>query len=101
MRECLFHFKLMQGGKSKDLRALTMVPEEKQPDISDFIRAFHTLGYDVALENERELIFHSLAGTEPYKLDITKIELKGEHHEMPEHDGELRAILEHLVRNKW
>ncbi|MCR2803912.1 hypothetical protein [Paenibacillus soyae] len=98
MRECLFHFKVIEGGSSKEYRALTMIPDGKHPEISDFMRSFEGLGYKVKLENERELIFHSLDSGDPYKIDITKIELKGEEQDDIAHDGELRAILSHLIR---
>ncbi|MCU6709806.1 hypothetical protein M6D81_14015 [Paenibacillus sp. J5C_2022] len=101
MRECIVHFKLIRGASSKMLRALIMLPKDKQPEISDFISAFAQLGYQVVLENERELIFAPSAAGETYKLDITSIEVKGETEEATEHDGELRAILEHLVRRGW
>lgn len=97
MRECIFHFKLMRVKEVKELRALVMVPKDKQPTIADFISAFDDLGYKVKLVNERELIFDSLDSDKPYKIDITKIEIKGEEAEASGHDGELRAILEHLI----
>ncbi len=81
----------------KELRALVLVPNDKQPAISDFIACFDELGYKVKLENERELIFESLDGSQPYKIDITKIQIKGEPSDTNTHDGELRAILEHLI----
>ncbi|GBG05986.1 hypothetical protein B1748_15015 [Paenibacillus sp. MY03] len=99
MRECLFYFKFIQDGQTKEYRTVAMVPDGKTPDISDFIHSFKQLGYTVELENERELIFHSLGGDKPYKLDITKIELKGQEHEDVAHDGELRAILNHLIKH--
>lgn len=98
MRECLFYFKLISAEGSKEYRTLTMVPDGKTPVIADFIRSFEQLGYKVELENERELIFHSLDSPAPYKLDITKIELKGQEHEDVAHDGELHAILNHLIK---
>lgn len=98
MRECIFHFKLMREKQEvKELRALVMVPKDKQPTVADFISVFDELGYKVRLENERELIFDSLDGDKPYKIDITKIEIKGEEVDATVHDGELRAILEHLI----
>ncbi|MFC4101642.1 hypothetical protein [Paenibacillus xanthanilyticus] len=98
MKECLFHFKLIKDGQTKEYRTLAMIPEDKQPEISDFIASFEELGYKVDLANERELIFRSRPGEEPYKLDITKMEIKGaKHDDEAFHDGELRAILEHLV----
>ncbi|MHA6484854.1 hypothetical protein ACX1C1_23470 [Paenibacillus sp. strain BS8-2] len=97
MRECLFFFKYIQDGQAKEYRTLTMVPDGETPTIADFIQSFEELGYRVELENERELIFHSVEGNTPYKLDITKIELKGEEHDNDAHDGELRAILSHLI----
>lgn len=98
MRECLFYFKHIQDGQAREYRTVIMVPEDRTPTISDFIQSFQELGYRVELENERELIFHSLGGDAPYKLDITKIELKGEQHDDAAHDGELRAILSHLIK---
>jgi len=98
MRECLFYFKFITAEGAKEYRTLTMVPNGKTPVIADFIRSFGELGYKVELENERELIFHSLDSKAPYKLDITKIELKGEEHEDVVHDGELHAILSHLIK---
>lgn len=101
MRECIFHFKVIRNNESKLLRALIILDSNKQPSISDFIDTFKRMGYNVELENERELIFNSLDGKEPYKLDITKIEIKGETEDAPYHDGELRAIVEHLVKSGW
>lgn len=98
MRECLFYFKYIQDGQAREYRTVTMVPDGMTPRINDFIQSFEELGYRVELENERELIFHSLGGDVPYKLDITKIELKGEEHDDAAHDGELHAILSHLIR---
>lgn len=100
MRECIFHFKVIRGSSSKILRALIMLDREKQPTISDFTNAFLQLGYRVKLENERELIFAPTNG-EDYKLDVTRIEIKGEDNEQMQHDGELKAIVEHLVRTTW
>jgi hypothetical protein len=98
MRECIFHFKLIRDQEVKELRALVILPKDKQPSISDFVEAFDELGYKVELENEHELIFQSLTDDKPYKLDITKIQIKGETSDDPAHDGELRSILEHLIR---
>ncbi|HUC94330.1 MAG TPA: hypothetical protein VMS09_20320 [Paenibacillus sp.] len=101
MKECIFHFKVLNGSQSKELRALILLPDDKQPGISDFVRSFEQLGYDVKLENEKELIFKPVDGKEPYLLDITKIKIKGDTEDMPDHDGELRSIVEHLVRHDW
>ncbi|WP_314000670.1 hypothetical protein [uncultured Paenibacillus sp.] len=101
MKECVFYFKVLKAGRSKELRALILLPDGKQPGISDFVRSFRQLGYDVKLENEKELIFKSVDGGEPYLLDITKIKIKGDTEDLPEHDGELRSIVEHLVRHEW
>jgi hypothetical protein len=101
MKECIFHFQLIKGAKSKDLRALILLSADKKPGITDFIHAFRELGYTVELENERKLIFHSLTGKEPYKLDITKIEIAGEQEETPVHDGELSTILENVIHHDW
>ncbi|GEM_PF-936209 len=98
VKECMIHFKLMRGTESKMLRALTYLPKDKQPEIADFIRIFEEMGYPVQLENEHELIFDSVVAGEPFKLDITKIEMSGEKKEEADVDGELRAILEHLIR---
>lgn len=98
MRECLFYFKYIQDGQAREYRTVAMVPDGRTPSINDFIQSFEELGYHVELENERELIFHSFGGDAPYKLDITKIELKGEEHHDAAHDGELRAILSHLIK---
>ncbi|MFD0590740.1 hypothetical protein ACFQZE_22375 [Paenibacillus sp. GCM10027627] len=100
MKECIFHFKVIRADETKELRALIMLPEKKSPDISDFISAFSQLGYKVKLENERELIFAPATGGD-YKLDVTKIEIKGEDNERAQHDGELKAILEHLSKGSW
>lgn len=97
MRECIFHFKVIRGDKSKLLRALIMLEPNKRPTITDFIAAFGQLGYNVRLEDEHELIFTPVGG-EDYKLDITKIEIKGENNEAAYHDGELKSILEHLIK---
>ncbi|MHA7965691.1 hypothetical protein ACX93W_16325 [Paenibacillus sp. CAU 1782] len=97
MRECIFHFKVIRGDKSKLLRALIMLEPNKRPTITDFIAAFKQLGYNVTLEDERELIFAPLGG-EDYKLDITKIEIKGEDNGEGYHDGELKSILDHLIK---
>ena len=101
LRECIFHFKLIDGNDTKDLRALLFVPDDRHPSIKDFIAAFAQIGYNVELENEKELIFAPKNRKESYKLDITKIELKGSGQEKPEHDGELRSIIEHLRGGKW
>lgn len=98
MRECIIHFKLIRQNESKMLRALTYLPNDRMPDISDFIQTFEEMGYPVELENERELIFDSVAADDSFKLDITKIEMSGEEKEDTDFDGELRAILEHLIR---
>lgn len=101
MRECLFHFKFIKGGVAKEYRTIVMVPDNRHPEISDFIQAFEESGYKVELENERELIFRSVEGESPYKLDITKIELKGEKRDTPYHDGELHALINTLIRRNW
>lgn len=100
MRECIFHFKVIRGMDSKLLRALIMLPADRAPVINDFIEAFSQLGYRVKLENERELIFAPIGG-EDFKLDVTRIEIKGEDDIRMQHDGELKAILEHLVSGGW
>ena len=76
LRECIFHFKLIDGNNTKDLRALLFVPDDRPPSIKDFIAAFAQIGYNVELENEKELIFAPKNRKESYKLDITKIELR-------------------------
>ncbi|MBH5319214.1 hypothetical protein I6N90_15530 [Paenibacillus sp. GSMTC-2017] len=98
MRECIFHFKVIRGNKTETLRALIMLDSNKTPTITDFIEAFEQLGYHVRLENEHELIFAPKGGKEDYKLDVTRIEIKGETDEQSQHDGELKALVEHLVR---
>lgn len=100
LRECIFHFKFIDGPESKMLRALIFLPDDRQPSINDFIAAFAQLGYDVRLENEQELIFAPTNPKETYLLDITKIEMKGAE-ELPQHDGEFRSIIEHLRGGKW
>ncbi|GKU80331.1 hypothetical protein [Paenibacillus sp. L3-i20] len=100
MRECIFHFKVIRGNSTKELRALIMLKEDKAPTITDFIEAFKQIGYNVRLENEQELIF-APAGGEDYKLDVTRIEIKGEDGEKEQHDGELKSIVENLIRTKW
>lgn len=97
MKECIFHFKVMRGGETKEIRGMVMLPDNKQPSIQEFIECFDGMGYHVTLENERELIFSSLPGEAPYKLDITKIEIKGMTEEPAAHDGELKAILQHIT----
>ncbi|GIQ69927.1 hypothetical protein DUZ99_16080 [Xylanibacillus composti] len=98
MRECIIHFKLIRENESKMLRTLLYLPKDRMPEIADFIRAFEEMGYPVKLVNERELIFDSLDGGKPFKLDITKIEVSGEEKDEPDFDMQLRAILEHLIR---
>ncbi|MCM3634414.1 MULTISPECIES: hypothetical protein [Paenibacillus] len=100
LRECIFHFKFIDGPETKMLRALIFLPDDRQPSIKDFIAAFAQLGYNVQLIDERDLIFAPTNSKETYKLDITKIEMKGGD-ELPQHDGELRSIIEHLRGGKW
>ncbi len=100
LRECIFHFKYIEDNQTKMLRALIFLPDDRKPNIKDFIAAFAQLGYQVQLENEAELIFAPTNTKETYKLDITKIEIEGEE-EKAEHDGELRAIIENLRGKAW
>lgn len=100
LRECIFHFKFIDETGVKMLRALIFLPDDRQPSIKDFIAAFAQLGYNVKLENEQDLIFAPVSAKETYKLDITKIEMKGGE-DLPQHDGELRSILEHLRGGRW
>jgi hypothetical protein len=99
LRECIFHFKFIDGAHTKMLRALIFLPDDRQPSIKDFIAAFAQLGYNVQLEDAQELIFAPTSNKETYKLDITKIEMKGE--EKAQHDGELRSIIEQLRGGRW
>lgn len=99
LKECIFHFKFIDGQNTKMLRALIFLPDDRQPSIKDFIAAFAQLGYNVQLEDEQELIFAPTNHNETYKLDVTKIEIKGE--EKAFHDGDLRAIIEQLRGGKW
>jgi len=78
-----------------------LLPPDREPAVSDFIGMFGELGYRVRLENERELIFGPADGEDDYKLDITRVEIKGETEEKTVHDGDLRAIMEHLVKSGW
>ncbi|MCR8659453.1 hypothetical protein [Paenibacillus endoradicis] len=100
LRECIFHFKFIDGPNTKMLRALIFLPDDRKPSIKDFIAAFAQLGYQVQLENEQELIFAPTNAKETYKLDITKIEIKGGD-DSPQHDGELKSIIEHLRGGRW
>lgn len=101
MRECIFHFKVIKDDDTTTLRALILLGPNEEPSITEFIDTFRRMGYDVELENEHDLIFRSLDPKDSYKLDITKIEIKGETEEAPVHDGELRGIVESLIRTKW
>ena len=101
MKECIFHFKYMKDNETKLLRGLIFLDDDKKPEITDFIESFRIMGYKVELENERELIFHSTDSADSFKLDVTKIEIKGEKREQGAHDGELRAILDHLIKRSW
>lgn len=100
LRECIFHFKFIDGSQTKMLRALIFLPDDRQPSIKDFIAAFAQLGYNVQLEDAQELIFAPTNSKETYKLDITKIEMKG-NEEKAYHDGELRSIIEQLRGGRW
>lgn len=101
MRECIFHFKLIRDNHTELLRALIILGTGKQPQLQDFLNAFKGMGYHVALENERELIFASVDPKDPYKLDVTKLEIKGETEDKAAQDAELRAILENLIKPSW
>ncbi len=101
MRECIFHFKLIRGSHTEMLRGLIILGASEKPTIQDFIDAFARMGYKVALEDEKELIFASLDTRDPYKLDITKLEIKGETEDKAATDAELRAILENLIKPSW
>lgn len=100
LKECIFHFKYIENKQTKMLRALIFLPDDRQPNIKDFIAAFAQLGYNVRLENEVELIFAPTNTNETYKLDITKIEIEGEE-EAAQHDGNLKAIIENLRGGAW
>ncbi|GIP15665.1 hypothetical protein J40TS1_13070 [Paenibacillus montaniterrae] len=100
LRECIFHFKFIDGPQTKMLRALIFLPDDRQPSIKDFIAAFAQLGYHVKLVDEQELIFAPTNSKETYKLDITKIEYKGGE-EKAQHDGDLKAIIEQLRGGRW
>lgn len=100
LRECIFHFKFIDGSQTKMLRALIFLPDDRQPSIKDFIAAFAQLGYNVQLEDAQELIFSPTSSKETYKLDITKIEMKGDEGKAY-HDGELRSIIEQLRGGRW
>ena len=101
MRECIFHFKLIRDNHTELLRALIILGPGKQPQLQDFLTAFKGMGYNVTLENERELIFASVNPKDPYKLDVTKLEIKGEGEDKAAQDAELRAILENLIKPSW
>jgi len=99
LRECIFHFKFIDDTETKMLRALIFLPDDRQPSIKDFIAAFAQLGYNVKLVDEQDLIFAPTNNKDTYKLDITKIEMKGD--EKAQHDGELRSIIEQLRGGRW
>ncbi len=101
MRECIVHFKLIKGSHSELLRGLLFLDKGQKPAIADFIDTFKRMGYDVQLENEQELIFAPLDPKETYKLDITKVEIKGESEDEGHEDLELRSIVGNLIRTKW
>ena len=98
LRECIFHFKLIEGQQSKDLRALSFIPDDRQPSINDFVNAFTQLGYKVKLIDEKDLIFAPINPKETYKLDITKIEVKGDKNK-PYYDLELKGVID-AIRGK-
>lgn len=100
LRECIFHFKFIDGPETKLLRALIFLPDDRKPSIDDFIAAFAQSGYQVKLEDEQELIFAPTNAKETYKLDITKIEMKGDD-DSPQHDREFKSIIEHLRGGRW
>lgn len=100
LRECIFHFKLIDGQQTKDLRALTFIPDDRQPNINEFVTAFAQLGYNVKLIDEKELIFAPINNKETYKLDITKIEVKGDKNK-PYYDLELKGVIDAIRGSKW
>lgn len=100
LRECIIHFKLIEGQQTKQLRALNFIPDDRQPNINDFVTAFAQLGYNVKLIDEKELIFAPINIKETYKLDITKIEVKGDKNK-PYYDLELKGVIDAIRGSKW
>lgn len=97
--ECIIHFYVIRDGEKKALRGLIMLDRGQQPGIPEYIRCFERMGFRIALENERELTFRSLVPTDPYVLDIFKVELDDDEEDGEPVDTRFRRLVEHFVKN--
>ncbi|MFD2117697.1 hypothetical protein ACFSTH_16665 [Paenibacillus yanchengensis] len=101
MKECIFHFKLTRGKETEALRGLLFLGDDERPQMKDFLAAFTQMGYKVKRDHDYELKFTSLDPKDPFQIEITKLEIKGEKKDQAAIDAELKAILEQLIKPSW